>query len=88
MNCRLSFLGTRHRREAKVIIDRETGRSRGFGFVTMSQQSEAADAIAAGDGQELAVARSGAMRLRTVHIAMVADNVAVVTPAGKRPHQL
>ena len=86
MNCRLSFLGTRHRREAKVITDRETGRSRGF--VTMSQQSEAADAIAAGDGQELAVARSGAMRLRTVHIAMVADNVAVVTPAGKRPHQL
>ena len=54
----------------------------------MSQQSEAADAIAARDGQELAVARSGSMRLRTVHIAMVADNVAVVTPAGKRPHQL
>ena len=50
MNCRLSFLGTRHRREAKVIIDRETGRSRGLGFVTMSEQSEAADAITALDG--------------------------------------
>ena len=49
MNCRLSFLGTRHRREAKVIIDRETGRSRGFVFVTMSQ-SEAADAITALNG--------------------------------------
>tara|TARA_B100000530_G_C15761386_1_gene409734 strand:- start:229 stop:543 length:315 start_codon:yes stop_codon:yes gene_type:complete len=39
--------------EAKVITDRETGRSRGFGFVTMSSDSEAADAIAGLDGQEL-----------------------------------
>ena len=55
----------------------------------MSQQSEAADAIAALDGQELD-GRTVQVneRLRTVHIAMVADNVAVVTPAGKRPHQL
>ena len=34
--------------EAKVITDRETGRSRGFGFVTMTNA-----AIAAMDGKEL-----------------------------------
>jgi RNA recognition motif-containing protein len=30
---------------AKVIMDRETGRSKGFGFVEMSTDAEAADAI-------------------------------------------
>ncbi|MCL7022543.1 hypothetical protein MKW94_018140 [Papaver nudicaule] len=39
--------------DAKVVMDRETGRSRGFGFVTMSAQSELDDAIAALDGQSL-----------------------------------
>ncbi|MCL7039999.1 hypothetical protein MKW94_005804 [Papaver nudicaule] len=39
--------------DAKVVMDRETGRSRGFGFVTMSTQSELDDAIAALDGQSL-----------------------------------
>lgn len=39
--------------EAKVITDRETGRSRGFGFVTFDNESSASDAIAAMDGQEI-----------------------------------
>ena len=30
---------------AKVMMDRETGRSKGFGFVEMSTDAEAADAI-------------------------------------------
>ncbi|HUP56446.1 MAG TPA: RNA-binding protein [Bdellovibrionota bacterium] len=30
---------------AKIIIDRDSGRSKGFGFVEMSSDAEAADAI-------------------------------------------
>ncbi|MBU0754835.1 MAG: RNA-binding protein, partial [Planctomycetes bacterium] len=36
---------------AKVINDRETGRSKGFGFVEMSNDTEAQAAITALDGQ-------------------------------------
>ncbi|MCE5301815.1 MAG: RNA-binding protein [Planctomycetaceae bacterium] len=39
--------------EAKVITDRETGRSRGFGFVTFTADDSAAKAIAEMDGTEL-----------------------------------
>lgn len=38
---------------AKVIMDRETGRSKGFGFVEMSTEDEANAAIKALDQQEV-----------------------------------
>jgi RNA recognition motif-containing protein len=37
---------------ASVVTDRTTGRSRGFGFVEMSNNEEAEKAIAALDGKE------------------------------------
>jgi len=38
---------------AKVITDRDTGRSKGFGFVEMSTDAEAADAIEKLNGTEV-----------------------------------
>ena len=38
---------------AKVITDRDTGRSKGFGFVEMSSEDEAASAIEKFNGTEL-----------------------------------
>eukprot|EP00871_Galdieria_phlegrea_P001975 jgi/Galph1/2779/GphlegSOOS_G1449.1 len=37
--------------DARVVIDRETGRSRGFGFVSYQESSAVDDCIAALDGQ-------------------------------------
>lgn len=39
--------------EANLITDRETGRARGFGFVTMSNDEEANKAVEALNGAEL-----------------------------------
>ncbi len=38
---------------ARVVTDRETGRSRGFAFVEMANDAEAQAAIAALDGREI-----------------------------------
>jgi RNA recognition motif-containing protein len=38
---------------AKVIMDRDSGRSKGFGFVEMSSEQEATDAIEKLNGQQM-----------------------------------
>eukprot|EP00252_Welwitschia_mirabilis_P024091 TRINITY_DN700_c0_g1_i2.p1 TRINITY_DN700_c0_g1~~TRINITY_DN700_c0_g1_i2.p1 ORF type:complete len:138 (-),score=16.37 TRINITY_DN700_c0_g1_i2:619-1032(-) len=39
--------------EAKIVYDRETGRSRGFGFVTLSSEEEMQQAISSLNGMDL-----------------------------------
>ena len=39
--------------ESKIITDRDTGRSRGFGFITMDTPANAAEAIESLDGSDL-----------------------------------
>jgi RNA recognition motif-containing protein len=40
-------------KSAKVIIDRETDRSKGFGFVEMESSEDASEAITSLDGNEV-----------------------------------
>jgi RNA recognition motif-containing protein len=51
--------------ESKVIKDRETGRSRGFGFVTFDSENAVKDAIQRFDGTQL----DG----RTIHVNEAED---------------
>jgi len=39
--------------ECKVIMDRDSGRSKGFGFVEMTQQTEGKEAIKELDGKDI-----------------------------------
>lgn len=39
--------------DAAVVLDRDTGQSRGFGFVTMASRNDAETAMRALDGQEI-----------------------------------
>jgi len=55
---------------AKVIMDRETGRSKGFGFVEMSTEDEANAVIKAMDQQEV-----GGRKI----------NVSIARPMTERP---
>lgn len=52
-DARLTEIFSKHGKveSARVITDRETGQSRGFGFVVMSSEAEMDDAISSLDGQ-------------------------------------
>ncbi len=50
---RRAFLDFGEVLEAKVITDRDTGRSRGFGFVTFAQEEDAKTALSKMDGTSL-----------------------------------
>jgi RNA recognition motif-containing protein len=50
---RQAFSGSGEVTDAHVVTDRETGRSRGFGFITMADESQAQAAIQAMNGADL-----------------------------------
>ncbi len=50
---RQAFAGSGEVTDAHVVTDRETGRSRGFGFITMADEQQAQAAIQAMNGADL-----------------------------------
>ena len=52
-NLRTFFAGYGNVVSAKIIIDRDTGNSKGFGFIEMGTDDEASAAIAGTNGTEL-----------------------------------
>ena len=68
--------------EAKVITDRETGRSRGFGFVTFANDEGATSAITEMDGSELDGRTIKVNEAKDKGLAVAAAAVAVATAAA------
>ena len=64
---------------AKVMMERDTGRSKGFGFVEMGNDAEAQAAIAGMNGQSLG-GRSITWR-HVLHVAVVSAAVVAVAAA-------
>jgi len=78
--------------ETNLLMDRETGRPRGFGFITMNSPEEAQKAISALNGSQLAVApsrstwpsRAKSVRPAAAVVANTAAAAAVVTATNQR----
>ncbi|KAK8962299.1 hypothetical protein KSP40_PGU007093 [Platanthera guangdongensis] len=66
--------------EARVIIDRETGRSRGFGFITFTSVEEASAAVTAMDGKS--IQNSSSDLVQDLHGRMVRVNYATDRYSG------
>ncbi|KAL5976468.1 Small RNA-binding protein 11, chloroplastic [Asimina triloba] len=68
--------------EAKIIMNRDTGRSKGFGFVTFASEEEAVNALAGMCGKEL----SG--RVIFVDYAKATQEPSYGAPVARGPPEL